>query len=86
MEYQVEILPPVIKSLQKIDKRYIKKIKERIDLLKIDPRHNGSIKLSGAKNAYRTRVGVYRIIYTIQDEKILVTVFDIDHRKDVYKP
>lgn len=85
MEYKVEILPSAIKALKKIDPRYIDKIKARIDFLAIDPRHHGSIKLSGVENAYRTRVGIYRIIYKIYDSKVLVAVVNIDHRKNIYR-
>lgn len=85
MKYRVEILPAAVKSLKNIDPGYAKKIKDRIDVLETDPRHSGSIKLSGKENSYRTRVGKYRIIYKIFDEKVLVLIVNVDHRKDVYK-
>lgn len=85
MKYKVIILPTALKALEKIEKKFAAKIKERIDLLESDPRHNGSIKLSGEKNSYLTRVGIYRIIYEIHDEKVLVIVVNVDHRKDVYR-
>ncbi len=85
MKYKVEILPPALKTLKTIDTRYCIKIMERIDLLQTDPRHHGSIKLSGVENSYRTRVGVYRIVYKIYDEKLYVAVVNIDHRKDIYR-
>lgn len=62
-----------------------KKIQQRIDMLETDPRHNGSIKMSGKENTYRTRVGKYRIVYEIYDHKVLVVVVNIDHRKDIYR-
>jgi mRNA interferase RelE/StbE len=49
-----------------------------------DPRRMGSIKMQG-EDAYRVRVGDYRIIYTIQDEKLIVLVVDVGHRRDVYR-
>lgn len=58
---------------------------QRIDLLKIDPRHTGSLKMSGYENTYRTRVGKYRIVYEIYDQKVCIVVVNIDHRKDVYR-
>ena len=85
MKYQVDILPPARKALKNIDRRYLQKILERIDFLEIDPYHHGSIKLSGHENSYRTRVGKYRILYKIYDDKVLVVVVNVDHRKDVYK-
>ena len=68
-----------------MDKKLASKIIERIDLLADEPRHHGSIKLSGEENAYRTRVGKYRIVYEIFDSQVLVSVINVDHRKDIYR-
>lgn len=85
MKYTVLIKSSAEKSLEKINPLYIKKIRDRIRLLSTDPRHHGSVKLSGKDNAYRTRVGKYRIIYEIDDSKVLVYVISVDDRKDIYK-
>ncbi len=85
MKYTVNIRPSAQKAISKIEKKIAQKIAERIDLLAIDPRHHGSIKLSGEENAYRTRVGKYRIVYEIYDSIVLVSVINVDHRKDVYR-
>ena len=85
MYYKVEIPFKVEKYLKNIEDSYAKKIQKRIDLLETDPRHHGSLKLKGKEDTYRTRVGKYRIVYTICDEKILVVVIDVDHRKDIYR-
>ena len=85
MKYTVKIRPSALKSIEKIEKRLAEKIIERIDLLAENPRHHGSLKLSGEENAYRTRVGKYRIIYEIYDTEVLVSMIAVDHRKDVYR-
>ncbi len=85
MKYKLEVKPSVLKTLEKIDPIYRQKIRDKIRLLSSEPRHYGSIKLSGEENAYRTRVGKYRIIYEIYDLKVLVCVVNVDHRKDVYR-
>ena len=85
MKYQVEVVESAKRSLRKVESLYIKKIMERIDFLQFDPRHPGCIKMSGCQNTYRTRVGKYRIIYEIYDNKVLVIVVNIGHRKDVYR-
>ncbi|MGZ3633060.1 MAG: type II toxin-antitoxin system RelE family toxin [Parachlamydiaceae bacterium] len=85
MKYEVEVIGSAKKALKNIEAQYIKKILERIDFLQIDPRHYRSIKLSGKENTYRTRVGKYRIVYEIYDEKVLVIVVNVDHRKDIYR-
>lgn len=85
MKYRIKIVSKAEKALIKIELSFAKKIRDRIDLLSIDPRHPGSIKLSGYDKTYRTRVGKYRIIYEVYDSEVLVLVINIDHRKDVYR-
>ena len=85
MKFKVEIRPSALKTIAKIEKKFVQKIIERIDSLSSNPRPHGSIKLSGEENAYRTRVGKYRIIYEIHDSKVLVSIINVDHRKDVYR-
>lgn len=84
MNYKISFDLDLDKALGKVPKRDAKLIKEKIVSLAIDPRPNGSIKLSG-KELYRIRYGNYRIIYKIFDDKLVVLVLDVDGRKDVYK-
>ena len=85
MKYAIQIRPSAQKAISKIEKKFAQEIIKRIDLLATDPRPHGSIKLSGEKNAYRTRVGKYRIIYEIYDSAVLISVINVDHRKDIYR-
>ena len=56
----------------------------RISSLAENPRPEGSQRLSG-RDAYRLRVGRYRVIYTIADAVLVVEVIKVGHRKDVYR-
>jgi mRNA interferase RelE/StbE len=56
----------------------------RIQALATDPRPHGSEKLSGEEK-YRIRQGRYRVVYTIDDEIVTVTVVRVAHRSDVYR-
>lgn len=85
MEYKLHIKSSALKKLEKIDLTDRQRIRDRIRLLAVNPRHHGSTKLSGEENAYRTRVGKYRIIYEIYDSEVLVSIVNVDHRKDVYR-
>ena len=49
-----------------------------------NPRPHGVKKLKGYRDYWRIRVGDYRIIYTIQDDRLLVVVIRIGHRREVY--
>ena len=53
-------------------------------MLADNPRPPGSIKLKG-EDSYRIRVGDYRIIYTIQDDRLIVLVIEVGHRRDIYR-
>jgi len=82
--YKVEIVKSAIKELAKIPTKEAIKLTEKINELKENPRPKGCIKLSGTKDEYRIRVGNYRVLYTIEDNVLLVQVFKVGHRKDVY--
>ncbi len=62
-----------------------KRIAPRLDGLGDDPRPAAAVKLEGAKDAYRIRVGDYRVVYQIFEEQRQVVVARIGHRRDVYR-
>ena len=72
------------KQIMKLDKKIIPVIKSAIADLADNPRPYGYKKLKG-EDAYRIRVNDYRIIYEINDDKIIVTVVSVGNRKDIYK-
>ena len=72
------------KQIAKLDKKIIPVVKEAIAELALNPRPHGYKKLKG-EEAYRIRIGDYRIIYEIEDDRIIVTVVSVGHRKDIYK-
>ena len=57
----------------------------RLEDLASNPRPPGCKKLRGGDNEWRIRVGDYRLVYTIDDAKLLVEVTRIGHRSEVYK-
>ena len=83
--YKVIISKRVLKSLDKVPVIYLSKIKKTVNSLANNPRPFGSIKLSTSDNAYRIRLDVYRIIYTIEDDILTVEVIKIGHRSSAYK-
>lgn len=87
MAYKIAVASSAEKSLSKIAKRNREQIIEKIESLKEDPRPNGCKKLQGSKKQefYRIRHGDYRIVYTIQDEILLILIVDIGHRKEIYR-
>jgi mRNA interferase RelE/StbE len=81
--YKIVIKQSVSKDLRPIPNQDVKRILKRIDELAHDPRPPGSEKLTGAEK-YRVRQGNYRILYTIEDQIITVTIVKVGHRRDVY--
>lgn len=85
--YKIEIAESIEKTLKKLPQKDKKRILEKINALANNPRPEGYRKLQGSRrpSLYRIRSGIYRIIYVIKDEILLVLVVEIGHRKEVYK-
>jgi mRNA interferase RelE/StbE len=68
-----------LKELEAIERRHRDLISKKVEALASDPRPFGSIKLSGSKNPilYRLRCGDYRILYTIEDDVLIVLIMQV---------
>ena len=82
-KYKIEIKKSAAKELFLMPKKDLKRILKRIKNLSDDPRPIGCVKLSG-QDRYRIRQGNYRILYSIEEEILVVYVVKIGHRKDIY--
>ena len=82
--YELFLKPRAVKDLDKIPNKYFINIKKKIKTLSNNPRVIGSLKLTN-EEIYRIRVGVYRIIYEINDAGQEITISRVRHRKDAYK-
>jgi mRNA interferase RelE/StbE len=82
--YAVEFLPSAARALAKLDRAVQRRIARRVDRLAVDPRAD-AVKLRGADDVWRARVGDYRILYSIEDARLLVLVIKLGHRRDVYR-
>lgn len=78
--YKPAFKKSVSKDLRSIPKKDVARILRRMEALQDDPRPVGSEKLSGQER-YRIRQGVYRIIYEITGEHLVVTVVKVGHRR-----
>lgn len=72
-------------DLRKIDRQFIPNILEAIESLSENPFPAQSRKMKGSESSYRLRVGDYRVIYQVDTENKIVTVYHARHRKDIYK-
>ena len=83
--YKVVFKKSALKDLEGVGSIYIDSVTDSIKKLSYNPRPHGSKKLSTCENSYRIRVGVYRVIYSIKDNVLVVEVIKINHRRDVYR-
>ena len=83
--YSIEFKNSIKKDLKNVDKPKIKIILREIETLKngIDDKEN-VIKLKGSNPYYRLRTGDYRIIFEKFDDKLVILVIKVGHRKEVY--
>lgn len=84
-KYDIELSRTALKHMQKIPKKDLIKIRDRIELLSQEPLLSGVKKIEGDDNLFRTRVGDWRILYRIFESVLQILIVDIDHRKDIYK-
>lgn len=82
--YRLTFRKSVAKDLRSIPPNDVSRILKRIEALAEDPRPMGSEKLSGQER-FRVRQGVYRIVYEIQDEELVILVVKVGHRREVYR-
>ena len=73
-----------LKQLDKLPQNIANRIRAKINEFEENPRPHGCLKLTGFE-AYRIRIGDYRVIYNIEDSILTITVIKISHRRDVYE-
>ena len=83
--YKVEWKHSAIKELEKLPRQMLARIVEAVNDLARDPYPGGTRKLSGSERTYRIRVGDCRVLYSIYNDKFIVEIIRVKHRKDVYK-
>ena len=84
MIYTIDILRSAQKSLSRINRQDQERIIAAIEDLAEEPRPSGCKKLTG-RSAWRIRIGNYRVIYEIQDDRLVITVLNIGHRREIYR-
>ena len=84
MNYRIELRPAALRALKKLDPAVARRIQGAIALLAEDPRPPAARSLRG-RPGLRVRVGDYRVVYTVEDDVLLVVVVTLGHRRDVYE-
>jgi mRNA interferase RelE/StbE len=82
--YKILIKPSAVKEIEAIPQRDRQRLIARIQGLSSNPRPPGSEKLSG-QDKFRLRQGVYRIVYSVNDDGPSLLIVKVGHRKEVYR-
>lgn len=80
----MEFSSAAAKQIRQLDAQVRRKVLLAIAELEIDPRPVGVKKLSAESNAWRIRIGDYRVLYEIHDGELVVIIFRTAHRREVY--
>ncbi|MCH8225235.1 MAG: type II toxin-antitoxin system RelE/ParE family toxin [Chloroflexi bacterium] len=81
-EYTVSILRRAQRELARLPAEDYSRVRDAILGLAQEPRPTGCLRLTG-RDGWRIRVGVYRVIFEIDDAQQAVTVLHVGHRRDV---
>ena len=86
MTYRVEFRPAAARELRKLDRSARDRIATVVALLADEPRPPAAKMLTGddAPRLWRVRTGDYRVIYSIEDDVLLVLVINVRHRREAY--
>ena len=85
MTYTIVIRRAAHKVLASLQPKDRERVLAAIQALATSPRPDGCVKLEDRPNAWRVRVGRYRVLYQINDDALIVTVTAIGHRRDIYR-
>jgi len=84
--YEIHIHPKARKELAGLPRKVQRRLDKKIQQLARGPRGQNARPLgAGGGDMWRLRSGDYRVIYQIQDERLVVLVVKVAHRKDVYR-
>jgi mRNA interferase RelE/StbE len=84
-EYSIEVSATAERQIMKLSERDQQRVINVIKKLGVEPRPRGCRKLQAYDDIYRVRTGVFRILYSVEDDRLLVLVLKVGHRKGIYR-
>ncbi len=85
MTYRISLAPPAARQLRKFDAQVRRRIQAALELLAAEPRPPAATRLVGGSGEWRVRTGDYRIVYEIEDDRLLILVLRLGHRREIYQ-
>ena len=83
--YKIEWKNSAYKELQKLPHPIITRVVAAVSELSNEPFPHGVKKLVGSEFSYRIRVGDYRVVYKVFENRLIIEIVRVRHRKDVYR-
>ena len=85
VEYSIVFARSASRELRSLDSPVALRLLKRIEALAQEPRPPGVVKLEGATDLWRVRVGEWRIVYRIADRERLIDIVAVRHRREAYR-
>jgi mRNA interferase RelE/StbE len=82
--YEIEVTATAERQLRRLPEGPRRRIADALGKLAHDPRPRGCRKLRGHDDVFRIRVGSYRVLYAVEEARILVIILKIGHRRSIY--
>ncbi len=83
--YRVEVSATAERQIRRLARRDQLRVLRAVRELSDEPHPRGCRKLRGYEDVFRLRVGTFRVLYSVESERILVIILKVGHRKDIYR-
>ncbi len=83
--YRIEVSTTAEKQIRRLERDDQLRVLRVIRDLATTPRPRGCRKLRGYDDVFRLRVGTFRVLYSVEPDRILVIILKVGHRKDIYR-
>jgi len=83
--YRIEVSATAEEQIRKLERIDQVRVVRAIQALADEPRPAGCRKLAGQDGVFRVRAGVFRVLYSVEDDRLVVIVLKVGNRKDVYR-
>jgi len=85
LTYRIQFVRSAAKAYSRLDPVLQRRVDRELNRLKEMPRHAGVIRLQSADELYRVRIGDLRLLFSVEDQILLVLIVKIGHRGSVYR-
>ncbi len=85
MDYEIEFTRAALKAFDRLQAKERRRVSRVLDELEQNPRPIESRRITGSESLLRIRVGDYRVVYQIEEERVTILIARIGHRREVYR-